>query len=83
VCHAGKLVQGGTANPLGRRIGADQFGILFLQPLQLAKKRIILGIGDRRCVEHIVEPIVLLQLASELINPLSGGIFRAGDIKKR
>jgi hypothetical protein len=83
VCHGGEFIEGSAANPLGGRILSNQGRIPFLQPLQLTKKLIVLGVGNCRGIQDIILPVVVLQPTTKLINPFSGTIFRADGIKKR
>ena len=54
-----KALEYTPADPLSRRIGLQQVGVLLLQPLQLAKQAVVLRIGDLRCIEHVIGMIVM------------------------
>jgi hypothetical protein len=67
----------GSADPLRRRIYPPQIRISLLQPLQLAQKRIVLGVSDLRPILQVIEPIVSVQLVDELAcSTIDGGLVR-------
>ncbi len=45
-----ELLEGHTADALGRRVGGDELGIGLLELAQLAQQVVVVGVGDRRVV---------------------------------
>ena len=54
---------------LGRAVGADQLGVLFLERLQLAEQRVVLGVADRRLGLDVVAEVVARDLLAQLGRP--------------
>ena len=54
-----------SADSLRRRIGRDQVRMLRFEILQPAHQRIVLGIGDLRLVQHVIQPLVTLQFFAQ------------------
>ena len=54
-----ELVQRLPADPLRRRVRGEQLGVGLLDLPQLAQQVVVVGVGDRRVVEHVVAVIVL------------------------
>jgi hypothetical protein len=59
-----------AADPLGRRVGRDELGVVALEPAQLVEQRVVLVVADDRVVEDVVAPAVLAQLGAELLGAL-------------
>jgi hypothetical protein len=63
-----------------RRVGRDELGVLALQRAELTHQRVVLPVGDRRAVEHVVAVVVLLELLGELGVTLQRVRGDAGDL---
>ena len=51
-----------------RRVRRYQRGMLRLQLLQPVHERVILSVGDFRCVEYVVEMLVVANLFAKILN---------------
>ena len=56
-----------AAYSLGGRVGGEQFGMLGFDPLELVHQRVVLGVGDLRGIEDVVEMLVTAQLGAEFL----------------
>ena len=56
-----------AAHPLRRRVRRDQVGVLGLEPGQLPVQRVVLGVGELRSVEDVVEVLVPADLPAQLL----------------
>ena len=65
MAHLAELGERRGADALGRRIRRAQLGMAGFELLQLAKQRVVLGVGDFRCVFDVVQPVVALDLLCE------------------
>jgi hypothetical protein len=72
-----EVVERRAADPLGRRVGRDELGVLLLEPLELGVERVVGVVLDRRVVEDVVAVGVLVELLAELARALGGGRRRA------
>ena len=54
------------AHALGRRIGAQQVGVGGLEVAQLVQQDVVVGVGDLRLVEDVIEVAVMLELRAQL-----------------
>jgi hypothetical protein len=54
----GEAVARGAADALGGGVGGDEFGVGGFELLELAHEAVILGVGDLRGVEDVVEMFV-------------------------
>jgi hypothetical protein len=66
--HLGEALAWLAAYTLRRRVRRYQRGMLRLQPLEPVHERVILGVGDFRCVEHVVEMFVVANLFAKSLN---------------
>jgi len=79
--HRREAVQHGADDTLGGRVRRQQLGVGRLQGLQLLEKLVVFGIGDLRCIEHVVTVGMVVQLVAQLGGaPDSIGIRAHGDI---
>ena len=67
VVDRGELRGDRAADLLGRRVGRAQLGPLLLELLQPAQPDVVVGVGQRRVVEHEVAPAGVLDLLGELL----------------
>ena len=51
-----------AAHALRGRVGREQLGMRGLHPLQLVHQRVVLGVGDLRRIENVVQVLVTAQL---------------------
>ena len=68
--HFGKRVKRGRTHALGwtcRRVKLRKF---LLEIEQLNKKRVISRIGDFRCIQRIIQPLMAMYLGSQLLNSI-------------
>ena len=63
----------GADDALRRRVGRDELGMRRLDRLQLLEQRVVVGVGDRRRVEHVVGVRVTLELLAQLRRPRAAG----------
>ncbi len=49
-----EALEHGADHALRRRVGGDELGMLGLDRLQLLEQRVVVGVGDRRRVAHVV-----------------------------
>jgi len=68
VADRAELLDRLSAHPLGRRLGDDEFGVLFLEFLEAPHQPVILGVGDFRLVEDVVAVVVVFDLSSEFFD---------------
>ena len=54
------------ADPLRGRFGRGQFRMPGFQRFQFAHERVVLGVGDRRFVEHVVAVVGVVELLAQL-----------------
>ena len=73
VPHLAEAGRERAADAPGRRLGRGEFGMGRLELLQLAEQAVVLRIGHRRRIEHVVRVIVVLELGSK---PLDAGLRR-------
>ena len=66
VAHGAEGGERRGADTLGGRVRGDQRGIGLLQLLETAEERIVLGIRDLGCVEHVIAMIVIRDGATQL-----------------
>ena len=64
--HLHETAQRRTTNPLGRRIGGDELGILRLKLLQLREQAVVFHIGNFRSIEGVIQKIVVADLPAQL-----------------
>ncbi len=64
-------------HPLGRRVRRAQLGVGRLDRAQLVEQRVVGVVADLGFVEDVVEPVVALELASQLGGPLCIGLAHA------
>ena len=63
-----------AADPLGRRLGGDQFGVFGLQGLEFTEQPVVFRVGNRRLVEHVVAVVVGVDLAAQGGKAFGGGL---------
>jgi hypothetical protein len=71
VRHRGEAGERRRADPLRRRVAAQQLGMLGFERLQLAKQPVVLGISDQRCIEDVIAVVVLADLGAQATRPLA------------
>ena len=74
MAHLAERRQRFATDPLGRRLGSDQLGVFGLQGLEFAEKPVVLRIGNRRLVEHVVAVVVGVDLAAQGGKTFGGGL---------
>ena len=67
VVDRGEVGRHRAADLLGRRVGRAQLGPLLLERLQPPQPDVVVGVGQRRVVEHEVAPAGVLDLLAELL----------------
>src|SRR6266850_1447872 len=65
----GELVRGLAADTLCRRVGGQEVRALLLDPAQLEKQRVVLGVGNLGLVQHVVRVLVAADLLAQLFDP--------------
>ena len=65
------------ADALRRRFGRDQLRVLLLERLELVEEPVVLGVGDLRLVEHVVEVEVVVDLLAQVVELLLDALLRA------
>ncbi len=73
-----EFVERGGADPLGRRVGRAQLGVLGLDLAQLVQLRVVDVVADLRFVEDVVEVVVAVELLAELGRALLGRLAHSG-----
>ena len=68
-----EAVERRRADPLGRRVGRAQLGVLGLDRAQLVEQRVVVVVADLGFVEDVVEVVVALAAPAQLRRPLLGG----------
>ena len=63
---------GVAADPLRRRVGREQLGVLGLERAQLVEQRVVGVVADLGVVEDVVAVAVVLELAAQLGDALRG-----------
>jgi hypothetical protein len=58
-----------AADALRWGVGADQVGVLGLEPLELVHQRVELGVGELGIVQDVVALFVVADLAAEFVDP--------------
>ncbi len=61
-----QLGDGLAADPLSRRVGRDEPGVLCLQRSKLVQQRVVLVVADLRIVEDVVPVVVVFDLLPQL-----------------
>ncbi|OIQ78087.1 hypothetical protein GALL_402120 [mine drainage metagenome] len=74
VRHRRESGQRRRADALRRRVGSEQLGMLGLEALQLAIQRVIVGVGDQRCVELVVGARIARDLVAQLADARCGAV---------
>jgi hypothetical protein len=82
VAHLDKSFTRPASNPLCRRIGRDQSGMLSLKLLQLPHEGIKLGVTDLRLVENVIKIFVVPNLLAESFD-LFMEVFSSGGHRQR
>ena len=75
MAHRLETVQHLAEHALRRRVGGQQLGMRGFDVLQLAEQSVVLGIRDRRRVEHVVEVGVVVQRGAQF-GGARGGVVR-------
>ena len=70
--HRLERVQRQAADPLCRRIGAGELRMCGFERLQFLKQPVILGVGQKRRVEHVVVMVEALDLRTKFTGALLG-----------
>ena len=85
VPHGSEALAHRAADALRRAVGRAQRRVPGLQRLQLAKQRVVLGVGDLRRIEHVVAVVVVADQRAQLggallglFGGLCGGVGRHG-----
>lgn len=76
--HGGKFLPGLGSDPLGRRVGSNEFGEGPLQGLKPLEKAVKFPVGDFRPILYMVEVVVpadFLPKGVDLLPRLSPGIL--------
>jgi hypothetical protein len=73
-----ELVERLGADPLGRRVGRLQVGVLGLERPQLVEQRVVVGVRYLGIVEDVVAVVVMLERASQLGGSLGRLLRRRG-----
>jgi hypothetical protein len=58
-----------AANPLGRRVGGNEFGVLAFERFQFPVQGVVLGVGDLRRVLDVVAAVVVADLLPQVLQP--------------
>lgn len=76
--------EAGAPDQLRGRVGRAQLRVLLLERLEASQQRVELGIGDDRCVAHVVAELVFADLVGQLA-PLPQHVGRShpGRLSKR
>ncbi len=59
-----------ATDPLGRRVGSDEQGVLFLETDQLTQQSVVLHVRDLGLVEDVVSIAVITKLLAQLLDAL-------------
>src|SRR5215213_5171687 len=70
VLHRPELVEGLAPDTLSRRIRRQELRMLLLDPSQLPKQIVVLGVRDLGVVEDVVAVVVVRNLPAQLLRPL-------------
>jgi hypothetical protein len=62
-----------AADALGGRVGREQLGVRGLDALELVHQRVVLGVGDLRRVEDVVEVLVVAEFGAQFFGALAAG----------
>jgi hypothetical protein len=68
-----------ATDPTGRGVGRIERRERGLERLQLAEQAVVLGVGHRRRVEHVVGVIVALELGAQLLDARTRGVCALFD----
>ena len=66
VFDTGKALKGLPTHTLRGRVGRDQFRVCGLKLLKRLEQAVVLGVGERGCVQHMVKIPVVVQLGPQL-----------------
>ena len=77
VAHLGEVPGGWARHPLGRRVGDDEVGMGRLQLAQLAHQGVVVGVVQRRLVEHVVAMVGVVDQRPQLSGTLGRGAHRS------
>ncbi|EXI68819.1 MAG: hypothetical protein AW07_04317 [Candidatus Accumulibacter sp. SK-11] len=69
--HRSKAGERRRADPLRRRVAAQQVGMFGFERLQLAKQPVVFGVADQRRVKDVVAVVVLADLGAQAADPLA------------
>ena len=82
VLHLLKRIQRHVPDPLGRRIGGNQIRVLVFQVFESAKRPVVLRIGHRRIVLHVIAVRPVVELVTEVLGFLDDVWIRHGSSSK-
>lgn len=63
--HFGEGVERRAADPPGRRVGRNEFGVFGFERLQFAKQPVVFRVGNRRLIEDVVSVIVTFNFLAQ------------------
>ncbi len=71
VADLGELRGRRRADPLGGRVGRDQFRVLLFQPPQFRHQRVVLRVADDGGIQDVVAVVVIVNFPAQLLHSLT------------